>query len=148
MSSLGIESDGDRVRKHTSEDVNRRIDQQTRERIERTSRASPVEIGRRLAELDREWDIDRAVMANFAIVGGTALTLGIRNIRPSKKGNGWLYLFGTQMGFLLYHAIAGWCPPVAVFRRLGFRTQKEICRERQALEALIDTETQTGTTPR
>ena len=38
--------------------------------------------------------------------------------------------------FLLQHAVQGWCPPVPVFRRLGFRTQPEIDHERYALEAL------------
>lgn len=39
-------------------------------------------------------------------------------------------------GFLLQHALQGWCPPLPVFRRLGFRTQAEIERERYALKAL------------
>jgi len=39
-------------------------------------------------------------------------------------------------GFLLQHALQGWCPPLPVFRRLGFRTQAEMERERYALKAL------------
>jgi hypothetical protein len=39
-------------------------------------------------------------------------------------------------GFLLQHAIQGWCSPLPVFRRLGFRTSYEIEQERQALKAL------------
>ena len=39
-------------------------------------------------------------------------------------------------GFLLQHAVQGWCPPVPLFRRLGFRTQPEIEQERYALKAL------------
>ena len=39
-------------------------------------------------------------------------------------------------GFLLQHAVQGWCPPVPVFRRLGVRTQTEIDEERYALKAL------------
>ena len=39
-------------------------------------------------------------------------------------------------GFLLQHAVQGWCPPLPVFRRLGFRTQTEIEEERYALKAL------------
>jgi hypothetical protein len=27
---------------------------------------------------------------------------------------------GLVAGFLLQHALQGWCPPVPVFRRLGF----------------------------
>ncbi len=31
-------------------------------------------------------------------------------------------------------AVRGWCPPVSVLRRLGFRSDKEIAAERVALE--------------
>jgi hypothetical protein len=34
-------------------------------------------------------------------------------------------------------AVQGWCPPVSLFRRLGFRTQREIDEERFALKALL-----------
>jgi hypothetical protein len=39
-------------------------------------------------------------------------------------------------GFLLQHALQGWCPPLPVLRRLGVRTAREIERERTALKAL------------
>jgi hypothetical protein len=39
-------------------------------------------------------------------------------------------------GFLLQHALQGWCPPVSLFRRLGVRTSAEIEQERYALKAL------------
>jgi len=39
-------------------------------------------------------------------------------------------------GFLLQHALQGWCPPLPVLRRLGVRTQTEIELERYALKAL------------
>jgi hypothetical protein len=39
-------------------------------------------------------------------------------------------------GFLFQHAVQGWCPPVPVLRRLGFRTAYEIEEERRALKAL------------
>ena len=39
-------------------------------------------------------------------------------------------------GFLLQHAVQGWCPPVPVLRRLGFRTASEIDEERYVLKAL------------
>ena len=43
---------------------------------------------------------------------------------------------GLVGGFLLQHAISGWCPPVPLLRRLGYRTSAEIHRERYALKAL------------
>jgi hypothetical protein len=36
-------------------------------------------------------------------------------------------------GFFLQHAIQGWCPPLPVLRRLGFRTVQEIEEERAIL---------------
>jgi hypothetical protein len=38
--------------------------------------------------------------------------------------------------FLFQHAVQGWCPPVPILRRLGFRTVTEIEQERHALKAL------------
>ena len=38
--------------------------------------------------------------------------------------------------FLLEHAVQGWCPPLAVLRRLGVRTAHEIERERRGLEEI------------
>ncbi|MFO7562647.1 MAG: hypothetical protein R6X02_08375 [Enhygromyxa sp.] len=80
----------------------------------------------RLKELDREWSIDRALMANFAILGGVSSELG-RRFRT------WRWFFRAQQGFLLMHAVVGWCPPLPVFRRFGVRTAKEIAAERTVL---------------
>jgi len=51
-------------------------------------------------------------------------------------GRRWLVLPALVSGFLLQHALQGWCPPVPVLRRLGFRTMAEIDRERYALKTL------------
>jgi hypothetical protein len=48
----------------------------------------------------------------------------------------WFALPAIVGAFLLQHAVQGWCPPLPVFRRLGFRTAAEIDRERYALKAL------------
>jgi hypothetical protein len=119
----------DRVRERTSPPVNDQIDAVTQCRVEALlERGDRDAIVRRLVELEYEWDVDRALMANFALVGGTTFLLG------QTRAKGWTYFFGAQMGFLLLHALAGWCPPAVVFRRLGFRTQKEISAERTLLE--------------
>jgi hypothetical protein len=49
-----------------------------------------------------------------------------------------LALPAAVLGFLLQHAVQGWCPPVPVLRRLGFRTQTEIEDERHALERHLE----------
>jgi hypothetical protein len=59
-----------------------------------------------------------------------SLLLGVTS---SKK---WFVLPAIVSGFLLRHAIQGWCPPVPVLRRLGIRTRLEIERERYALKIL------------
>jgi hypothetical protein len=106
--------------------------------VQEAATLSTEAIERRMADLDREWDVDRAVMANFAILGGVSATLAMRDLkRTGRASSGWLVLFGTQVAFLLNHAVRGWCPPLPVFRRLGFRTQKEIDAERQALSNIL-----------
>jgi hypothetical protein len=128
----------DRVREHTSTASLRRIDSKTRASVQEAATLSTEAIERRMADLDREWDVDRAVMANFAILGGVSATLAMRDLkRTGRASSGWLVLFGTQVAFLLNHAVRGWCPPLPVFRRLGFRTQKEIDAERQALSNIL-----------
>jgi hypothetical protein len=128
----------DRVRRHTADDVNARIDQETAERLRSLEAAGAAALVRRLGELDREWNVDRALMANFAIVGGAAFTAGVASMRGRRgRWNGWLTFFSVQLGFLLWHATRGWCPPLPVFRRLGYRTAKEIAREREAVVARL-----------
>ena len=49
----------------------------------------------------------------------------------------WLLLPALVTGFLFQHAVQGWCPPVPILRKLGFRTVYEIEKERHALKALL-----------
>jgi hypothetical protein len=125
----------DRVRRHSSHRVNARIDAELR--ASALHRLTPEGARAKLTLLDREWDLDRAVMATFAVLGGTSFALGLRSIRARRKANAWLALLGTQLGFLLAHAVVGWCPPVPVLRRLGFRTAREIEAERHAVASRL-----------
>jgi hypothetical protein len=84
----------------------------------------------RLAELDAEWDIERTLEANAASVSLIGLGLGATVDRK------WFALPAVVAAFLLQHALHGWCPPLPVLRRLGFRTAREIDYERYALKAL------------
>jgi hypothetical protein len=119
-----------RVPEHTADGVNEAIRRQTRENIARHTAASPEEVDRRLAQLDREWDIERTLEANAATVTLVGLGLGAFVDRR-------FYLLPAAVaGFLLQHAIQGWCPPMPVFRRMGIRTASEIDEERYALKAL------------
>lgn len=118
-----------RVPEQTSQDVNLAIHATTRRNIERygTSRET---IDRRLRRLDEEWDIERCLEANAA----TAMLVGA--CLTAVGGRKFLVLPIAVGGFLLQHAIQGWCPPMPVFRRFGVRTQREIDDERSALKAL------------
>jgi hypothetical protein len=48
----------------------------------------------------------------------------------------WRLLTLVVLGFLLQHAVQGWCPPVVLFRRLGVRTRQELDAEKHVLKAL------------
>src|SRR4051812_5435377 len=124
----------DDIRARTSDRANAKIDQMTRGAVDEAAEA-PDRIPARLAELDREWNVDRALMLNFAITAAISSALAIRNLSRTGKLGGWGALFYTQLGFLAYHAAKRWCPPMPLFRRLGYRSDREICAERAALTA-------------
>ncbi len=119
-----------RVAENTAEELNERIRRQTEENVARVAAGGPAAIDRRLEELDREWDIERTLEANAATAVLVGVTLGAAVDRR------FFVLPAVVAGFLLQHAVQGWCPPVPLFRRLGFRTQTEIDHERYALKAL------------
>ena len=125
-----IPSNAHRVPENTAEHVNEEIRRRTDQSIARCAAARPEAIDRRLAELDREWDTERTLEANAATLtavgAGLALLVDRRfALVPLVVG-----------GFLLQHALQGWCPPLPIFRRYGVRTQTEIDYERYALKAL------------
>jgi hypothetical protein len=118
-----------RVPRHTSEEVNRRIERETEERV-RSFAMNPSGINHRLRELDEEWDIERLLEANASALAFTGAVLGASIDRR------WLALPLVVGAFLFQHAMQGWCPPVPIFRRLGIRTAREIDIERVALKTL------------
>jgi hypothetical protein len=121
----------ERVPRHTSAEVNARITRQTEANIARYRAAGPDAIRQRLRELDHEWDIERAIEANAASIALAGVALGALVHRR------FLILPAAVCAFLLQHALQGWCPPVPVLRRLGYRTQTEIESERCALRELL-----------
>ncbi|CAN5191063.1 DUF2892 domain-containing protein [soil metagenome] len=119
----------DRVRENTPETDNQEIDQQIEKSVESYARKSNEEISKRIAELGREWDIERVLESNASILALTGLLLANRNKR-------WLFLSAVVLAFLLQHAIQGRCPPIPFFRKLKIRTRQEIDKERYALKVL------------
>ena len=119
----------ERVIRNTSESVNRRIHERTEESL-RYHERHPERIDARLRELDREWDIERAIESNASVLVVAGSVLGLTVDRR------FMLLPLVVGGFLLQHALQGWCPPVPILRRLGVRTCREIDLEREALRNL------------
>ena len=121
----------DPSRRSSSEEVNLEIDQKTRQNLQDyRNKLSNEQVSNRINELEKEWDIDRTLMANASTLSLTGVILGAT---VDKK---WYILPGVVTSFLLWHAIQGWCPPLPVFRKLGYRSRKEIDTEKYALKAL------------
>lgn len=125
-----VTSTRDRVPLNTDACINASIRRKTENNIAYYASGGSDAITRRLAELDQEWDIERMLETNAATATLIGMTLGIT---VSKK---WFVLPAVIAGFLLQHAVQGWCPPLPVLRRMGFRTASEIDYERYALKAL------------
>jgi hypothetical protein len=118
----------DRVRRHGPEKANEEILREMRERVAWYANRPQDEVERRLEELDHEWSIERVLELNAAMVSLAGLV-----VLGTKVDRRWLVLPGVAAGFLLQHAVSGWCPPVSLFRRMKFRTRKEIDAEKFAL---------------
>ena len=122
-------SSRDRVPLHTADNDNRSIQEETEARL-RFYAANPEHIPRRLRELDEEWDIERAIEMNASAIAFGGVAAGV--LRDKR----WLFIPALVTAFLFQHAVQGWCPPIPILRKLGFRTVYEIERERHALKAL------------
>jgi hypothetical protein len=118
-----------RVPKHTPEHLNEKILARTKQDLIYHG-TTPEAIVNRLKKLDKEWDIERLLEANASSLVLIGVILGAFI-------SGWFYIISFLVGaFLLQHAIQGWCPPIRLFRRLGFRTHAEIATEHYALRFL------------
>jgi len=126
--SFGETSTSDRVPEYTSEQATAQIRLETLRRLEQIGQ-DQMRIETRLNEIETEWDIERALQANAAAVSLTGVLLGMTGRKS------WFVLPGVVAGFLMQHAVQGWCPPAALLRRMGFRTQREIDNERAILKA-------------
>ena len=118
------------MRANTRPEINQQIDAELERRIRSYAGRDKEAISERLEELDREWDIERALQANAASLSLIGLLLGMT------RGKKWLLLPIAVGSFLLQHAIQGWCPPMPFFRKRGVRTRSKIDQERYALKIL------------
>ena len=120
----------ERVRRFTSQAANDDIDDLIALTIADYADASEADLTERIDQLDREWDIERALQTNAAVISLTGIGLGATVDRR------WLALPVGVLGFLLLHSTLGWCPPLPALRKAGIRTRGEIDRERFALKFL------------
>lgn len=118
-----------RVSAQTPNEINRHLRWEMEKRLAYYE-THPDQIPTRLEELDREWDIERTLEANASTLAFTGTILAATVDRR------WLALPAIVTGFLFQHAMQGWCPPLPILRRLGFRRAEEINQERYALKAL------------
>lgn len=126
-----ISNTATRVEQHTAPHINELIHHETQERIaafENNDRNALIT--QRLKELDSEWDVERTLQTNFAILSLVGLALA------TKVNKRWFALALGVPAFMVQHALQGWCPPLPVLRRLGLRTAREINEERFALKSL------------
>ena len=130
MNDTVLPTTDERVPRATRASVNDRIQARTLHDVSRFIGADPVFIDERISQLQREWDIERTLEANAASVFLAGLGLGLFVDRR------FFLLPAAVAGFLLQHALQGWCPPLPLLRRLGFRTSAEIHDEVIALRIL------------
>lgn len=122
----------DRIRDNTPDSINQKIDQKSQQNIQYYNKQNEMVIKSRIKELDHEWDIERVLALNASLFALTGTILGIT---VNKK---WLILPVVVTSFLAQHAVQGWCPPLPLFRKSGFRSRKEIDLERYSLVETLD----------
>jgi hypothetical protein len=125
-----IETTAGRVPSNTARDVNLDIKEAFRASVAYFTE-HPTAIPDRLKALDREWDIERALAAASSGLSLLGLAGGF-----SGRRRGYLLSLVVQ-GFYMQHTLQGWCPPLPLLRRMGFRTASEIERERCALKDIL-----------
>jgi hypothetical protein len=120
----------DRVRENTAQYVNEELDERAEDRVRGYAASSREEITARIKELEKEWSIERLIESEAPMMAITGLGLGAA---VSRK---FLALPAFVFGMVALHGVQGWYPMIPLFRRMGFRSRKEIDREKFAMKAL------------
>jgi hypothetical protein len=118
------------VRANTWPEVNDRLDRRAGERLREYAAWDGDALGRRITQIEREWDLERVLEAEASTMGIAGLILSVAVDRR------FLLLPGIVSGMVLLHAFQGWYPLLPLFRRMGLRSQDEIAREMYAVKAL------------
>lgn len=119
-----------RVAINTRPAVNDKIRAATLRDLSNYRNASTKAISAKISQLDREWDTERFLEANAASLVLIGSLLGL------KTSKYWMLLTAGVGAFLLQHALQGWCPPLPLIRKRGFRTADEINKEKVAMKIM------------
>jgi len=119
-----------RVCMRTDSKINAEIRNQTIRNINIYKNGTEADIVDRINKLNQEWDTERVLGVNAALLIILSSYLGIRTSRI------WFLLTGTVAVFMLQHAFWGWCPLMPVVRKWGVRTADEIYNEKTALKLM------------
>ena len=122
--------EADRVRRDTSAEQLREVEQQIEGNIRFYSAWSRMAISRRICELEREWSAEQWLETNGSALAFSGVVLGLTVNRK------WFALSLLASGFLFQHAVRGWRPPITALRKWGVRSRAEIEREKYALKIL------------
>ncbi|WP_442598254.1 DUF2892 domain-containing protein [Neobacillus sp. D3-1R] len=120
-----------KVNLHTEPEINEKIRRRIQSNIEAYKGRSDAEILSRMRELDYEWDTERTLETNFAVIVVITALLGLFG----KKA--WFLISAIAGFFMLRHAFQGWCPPLPIIRKCGIRTAAEIMEEKEGLKRLL-----------
>lgn len=119
-----------RVAYNTEPEINDKIRQQTLESLSKYKGSIDDVISEKIEDLNAEWDTERTLEANAALMILLTTFLGLRH------NKGWL-LLTTAIGLSLFgHALQGWCPSVSMIRKMGIRTSEEIYNEKTVLKMI------------
>ncbi|MPM07674.1 hypothetical protein SDC9_53981 [bioreactor metagenome] len=120
-----------RVAYNTDPEVNEAIRNRTIGNISAYQNCSKNLLSERIKRLGEEWDTERVLEMGAASL---VAACSVRGYRTSRCG--WFLLSGAVSGFLLMHALDGWCPSLPVIRRHGVRTAEEIGQEKMAFKLI------------
>jgi hypothetical protein len=119
-----------RVEMNTSGSLNTEFQKQLEANVAKYANATRAELDARLAELDKEWSVERLIEVEAPSMIGLGAILGAAFNRK------WFALSALAASMVILHNTQGWYPLLPLFRRLGVRSQNEIEQERSALRAL------------
>ncbi|HAQ06088.1 MAG TPA: DUF2892 domain-containing protein [Bacillus bacterium] len=120
-----------KAKMNTNPEVNAFIKRRTESNIKHYMGSSKEDIEARIKDLDYEWDTERILELNFAVIILLTVFSGLF------KSKIWLVISFFASVFMVQHSLQGWCPPLPVIRKLGFRTAAEIFEEKEAMQEML-----------